>query len=223
MIARVARRHAWGVSGVSSTRIQRESLRRPVGCFVSSHVTKMPRPHSCHCQCTMMPRGIHASKWRILSLTLPHVLRSRRPSDATPPTTNHATCLPCPARPFSAVSPRRPRRCVSRDARKRSPAPTRTAALQTRDSTRFLPLLLGSRFSARADPRLTRRPLPVSPLSCCRPPARSRNAPRSRSRCAPSRNARLSRASACEAHEARGSNNQTRQLYVTTDIVNRPS
>ena len=165
MIARVARRHAWGVSGVSSTRIQRESLRRRVGCFVSSHVTKMPRPHSCHCQCTMMPRGIHASKWRILSLTLPHVLRSRRPSDATPPTTNHATCLPCPARPFSAVSPRRPRRCVSRDARKRSPAPTRTAALQTRDSTRFLPLLLGSRFSARADPRLTRRPSPVSPLA----------------------------------------------------------
>ena len=80
-----------------------------------------------------------------------------------------------------------------------------------RDSTRFLQLLLGSRFSARADPRLTRRPSPVSPLSCCRPPARSRNAPRSRSRCAPSRNARLSRASACVA-EARGNvvrNNET--------------
>lgn len=219
MIARVARRHAWGVSGVSSTRIQRESLRRPVGCFVSSHLTKMPRSQ---CQCA---RCHEASKWRILSLTLPHVLRSRRPSDATPPTTNHATCLPCPARPFSAVSPRRPRRCVSRDARvARAHA---HGSPPDRDSTRFLPLLLGSRFSARADPRLTRHPSSAFPLAlqATRSVAK-RTAVKVQVR--PVARARLSHASACVS-EARGSarkresNNETRQLYVTTDIANRPS
>lgn len=220
MIARVARRHAWGVSGVSSTRIQRESLRRPVGCFVSSHVTKMPRPHSCHRQCTMMPRGIQVANPVVDASARFTIAKAfgRHSTDHEPRNMSAVSCSAVLSRVSSTPAKVRLARRAQKVARAHA-----HGSPPDRDSTRFLPLLLGSRFSARADPRLTRRPSPVSPLSCCRPPARSRNAPRSRSRCAPSRNARLSRASACEAHEARGSNNQTRQLYVTTDIVNRPS
>lgn len=94
-----------------------------------------------------------------------------------------------------------------------------------RDSTRFLPLLLGSRFSARADPRLTRRPSPVSPLAlqATRPVAK-RAAVKVQVRPVAKR-ATLPRASPKleEALRKRGSNNESRQLYVTTDIVNRPS
>ena len=206
MIARVARRHAWGVSGVSSTRIQRESLRRRVGCFVSSHVTKMPRPHSCHRQCTMMPRGIQVANPVVDASARFTIAKAfgRHSTDHEPRNMSAVSCSAVLSRVSSTPAKVRLARRAQKVARAHA-----HGSPPDRDSTRFLPLLLGSRFSARADPRLTRRPSPVSPLSCCRPPARSRNAPRSRSRCAPSRNARLSRASACEAHEARGSATET--------------
>ena len=191
MIARVARRHAWGVSGVSSTRIQRESLRRRVGCFVSSHVTKMPRPHhSCHRQCTMMPRGIQVANPVVDASARFTIAKAfgRHSTDHEPRNMSAVSCSAVLSRVSSTPAKVRLARRAQKVARAHA-----HGSPPDRDSTRFLPLLLGSRFSARADPRLTRRPSPVSPLSCCRPPARSRNAPRSRSRCAPSRNVRLSR------------------------------
>ena len=78
------------------------------------------------------------------------------------PTTNHATCLPCPARPFSTGFPRRPRRCVA--LKRASPAPTRDGTPPNRDSTRFLPLLL-DRHERTCRPLLTRYPSPMSPLA----------------------------------------------------------
>ena len=135
MIARVARRHAWGVSGVSSTRIQRESLRRPVGCFVSSRdknaAPSLPVP-------CMMPRGIQVANPVVDASARFTIAKAfgRHSTDHEPRNMSAVSCSAVLSRVSSTPAKVRLARRAQKVARAHA-----HGSPPDRDSTRFLPLL----------------------------------------------------------------------------------